>query len=228
MSPGLKAQASHAQFVHLRVRSIYSLLEGAIRPKELAEAARRNRMPAVAVTDTNNLFGAYEISGALVELGIQPITGVTLSVSLPEDVALPLRHGQPERSYASVALLVKDAEGYIQLSKLLSGAYIEVAPEDAPHAIFERLARYSNGLILLTGGPQGPINRLLAGGQPEAAERLLERLAECFGDRLYVELQRHGLPNEAAVEDRLIALAYQKDLPLVATNDVAFRHRGYV
>src|SRR5206468_7221167 len=130
-------------------------------------------MPAVAVTDTNNLFGAFEIAGALAERGVQPITGVTLSISLPGDLALPLRHGQPERSYASVALLVKDPDGYIQLSKLLSGAYIEVAPEDAPHATFERLAQHSKGLILLTGGAQGPINRLLAGGQPEAAERLL-------------------------------------------------------
>src|SRR5215469_9494126 len=173
------APTGHSNFVHLRVRSIYSLLEGAIRPKELAEAARRLRMPAVAVTDTNNLFGAYEISGALAAQGIQPILGVTLSLALPADVSAPARQPGAE-TYPSVVLLVKDAGGYVQLSKLLSSAYIETAPEDAPHATMDRLVRHSRGLILLTGGPEGPVNRLLAAGQPEAAERMLDLLAETF------------------------------------------------
>jgi len=219
------APTGHANFVHLRVRSIYSLLEGAIRPKELAEAARRLRMPAVAVTDTNNLFGAYEISGALAAQGIQPILGVTLSLALPADVSAPARQPGAE-TYPSVVLLVKDADGYVQLSKLLSSAYIETAPEDAPHATMDRLVRHSRGLILLTGGPEGPVNRLLAAGQPDAAERMLDLLAEAFGDRLYIELQRHGRPDEAAVEDRLIALACRKSLPLVATNDAHFAVEG--
>jgi DNA polymerase-3 subunit alpha len=222
MSLEAVSHKKHAGFVHLRVRSIYSLLEGAIRPKELAETARRLRMPAVAVTDTNNLFGAYEISAALAQQGIQPITGVTLAVALPDDLSTPVRHAQGEHSYPSVALLVKDADGYVQLSKLISSAYTEVAPEEAPHATLDRLIRHSQGLILLTGGPGGPVNRLLAAGQPEAAERLLGCLTTAFGDRLYVELQRHGLPNEAAIEDRLVALAYEKGLPLVATNDAHF------
>src|SRR5579872_3489501 len=190
----------YANFVHLRVRSIYSLLEGAIRPKELAEAARRLRMPAVAVTDTNNLFGAYEISGAVAAQGVQPITGVTLSVAFPPELCISARPSAAEAAYPSVALLVKDGDGYVQLSKLVSSAYIETAPEDAPHATMERLVRHSQGLILLTGGPDGPVNRLLAAGQPDAAERMLDLLAEAFGDRLYVELQRHGRADEAAVE----------------------------
>ena len=180
-------------------------------------------MPAVAVTDTNNLFGAYEISGALAQQGIQPITGVTLAVAFPDDLSTPVRHAPGEHSYPSVALLVKDADGYVQLSKLISSAYTEVAAEEAPHATLDRLIRYSQGLVLLTGGPDGPVNRMLAAGQPEAAERLLDhRLTTAFGDRLYIELQRHGLPNEAAIEDRLVALAYEKGLPLVATNDAHF------
>ncbi|HEX5279326.1 MAG TPA: DNA polymerase III subunit alpha, partial [Micropepsaceae bacterium] len=188
----------------------------------LAETARRLRMPAVAVTDTNNLFGAYEISGALAAQGIQPITGVTLSLASPADVSVPARQTGADMAYPSVALLVKDAEGYVQLSKLVSSAYIETAPEDAPHATMERLIRHSQGLILLTGGPDGPVNRLLATGQPEAAERMLDRLADAFGDRLYIELQRHGRSGESATEDRLIAFACQKGLPLVATNDAHF------
>src|SRR5882757_2569982 len=217
----ISSKTGHANFVHLRVRSIYSLLEGAVRPKELAELARSLRMPAVAVTDTNNLFGTYEISDTLAKNGVQPIVGVTLSVDM-EPGAAPQIQMQTPRSYPSVALLVKDDEGYIQLSKLLSSAYLDVAAGELPHASAEHLAAYAQGLILITGGPNGPVNRLLADGQPQAAELLLERLANMFGDRLYVELQRHGLPNEGAIEEKLIDLAYEKKLPLVATNDVHF------
>jgi DNA polymerase-3 subunit alpha len=217
----ISSKSGHANFVHLRVRSIYSLLEGAVRPKELAKLAREMRMPAVAVTDTNNLFGTYEISDALAKNGVQPIVGVTLSVDLEPDAA-PQTHTPVPRSYPSVALLVKDDQGYVQLSKLLSSAYLDVGAGELPHASAEHLAAYAHGLILLTGGPNGPVDRLLAEGQPHAAELLLDKLAHLFGDRLYVELQRHGLPNEAAVEEKLIDLAYAKGLPLVATNDVHF------
>src|SRR5258708_4767130 len=217
----ISSKTGYANFVHLRVRSIYSLLEGAVRPKELAKLAREMRMPAVAVTDTNNLFGTYEISDTLAKSGVQPIVGVTLSVDLEPDAA-PQIHTQMPRAYPSVALLVKDDQGYVQLSKLLSSAYLDVGTGELPHASVEHLANYSQGLILLTGGPNGPINRLLADGQPQAAELLLDRLTNLFGDRLYVELQRHGVPNEAAVEEKLIDLAYAKGLPLVATNDVHF------
>src|SRR5579864_1855568 len=219
----LSPKTGYANFVHLRVRSIYSLLEGAVRPKELAKRAREMRMPAVAVTDTNNLFGAYEISDTLAKAGIQPIVGVTLSVALDNEVSSSNpNYGQAHKAYPSVALLVKDGEGFVQLSKLLSSAYLETGPGELPHAVLERLFSHSRGLILLTGGSNGPVNRLLADGQPEAAEHLLDKIAKVFGDRIYVELQRHGLPNEAAVEEKLIDLAYAKGLPLVATNDVHF------
>src|SRR5690242_12496822 len=138
MSSGIARSAGHANFVHLRVRSIYSLLEGAIRPPELASLARKMRMPAVAVTDTNNLFGAYEISGAVAKQGIQPITGVTLSLGLPDDLSTASRNAT-EQSYPTVALLVKNADGYVQLSKLISGAYLDAAPNERPHATLENL-----------------------------------------------------------------------------------------
>src|SRR5258706_66173 len=172
----VSSKSGHANFVHLRVRSIYSLLEGAVRPKELAKLAREMRMPAVAVTDTNNLFGTYEISDALAKSGIQPIVGVTLSVDM-EAGASPQVHPQASRAYPSVALLVKDDQGYVQLSKLLSSAYLEVGAGELPHASAEHLAVYAQGLILLTGGPNGPVNRLLAEGQPQAAELLLDTLS---------------------------------------------------
>ena len=211
----------HVNFVHLRVRSIYSLLEGAVRPKELAALCRHARMPAAAVTDTNNLFGAYEIADTLAASGIQPITGVTLSVDLGPPDATP-KNPNTRTDYPNLALLVKDEAGYINLSRLISSAYLDVEPGDPPHATAAKLAEFSEGLIALTGGPAGPINRLLANGQREAAEAALDQLAAMFGDRLYVELQRHGLPSETAVEGTLIELAYAKNLPLAATNDVHF------
>src|SRR5262249_37682898 len=98
-------KSGHANFVHLRVRSAYSLLEGAVRPKELASLAREMRMPAVAITDTNNLFGAFEIADTIAKSGVQPIVGVTLSVDLEPPAAGPAQNLQVRRSYPSIALL---------------------------------------------------------------------------------------------------------------------------
>ncbi|HYM17868.1 MAG TPA: DNA polymerase III subunit alpha, partial [Micropepsaceae bacterium] len=216
-------KSGHANFVHLRVRSAYSLLEGAVRPKELATLARELRMPAAAVTDTNNLFGAYEIADTLVKAGVQPIIGVTLAVDLEPPASGPAQnHLQTRRSYPFVALLVKNEAGYINLSKLLSSAYLDVEPGDLPHVNAGALAAHAEGLILLTGGPQGPIDRFIAEGQPHAADAALDKLSSAFGDRIYVELQRHGVQSEAAVESKLLELAYAKRLPIVATNDAHF------
>jgi DNA polymerase III subunit alpha len=206
-----------AAFVHLRVKSAYSLLEGALRPKELAGLARAGAMPAVAVTDVGNLFGVYELSDTLAKEGIQPIVGCLLAVEFGAVAPVGSRAKPP-----LLPLLVQNEEGYKNLTKLLSAAYLGAEPGDWPHVRGDMLADHSAGLIVLTGGPGGPLNRLLVDGQPDAAEALLGRLASIFPDRLYVELQRHGLAEERAAEDGLVTLAYDKALPLVATNDVHF------
>src|SRR5882672_5645172 len=120
-----------AAFVHLRVKSAYSLLEGAIRPEELARLARQNGMPAVAVTDVNNLFGVYEISDYLAKAGVQPIVGCLLSVDLDE--AAPANALATRRKPPSLPLLVQNDVGYRNLTKLLSAAYLEAEPGDWPH-----------------------------------------------------------------------------------------------
>jgi DNA polymerase-3 subunit alpha len=205
-------------FVHLRVKSAYSLLEGAIRPEQLAQLAGTHGMPAVAVTDVNNLFGVYEITETLAKAGVQPIVGCLLSVELDDaGQAQGMRQKPP-----ALPLLVQNETGYRNLLKLLGGAYLDAEPGDWPHVKADKLARHAEGLIALTGGPSGPVNRLLAEGQPAAAAALLDTLRAMFGDRLYVELQRHGLAEERASEPGLIDLAYDKRLPLVATNDVHF------
>jgi DNA polymerase III subunit alpha len=208
-----------AGFVHLRVKSAYSLLEGAVRPKELAELAREAGTPAVAVCDTNNLFGVYEIAETLAKAGIQPIVGASVSVEFSPRA--PHQTGS-RRKPPHLALLVQNETGYRNLTKILSAAYLEVEAGDWAHVSARKLLDHAEGLIALTGGPGGAINQLLLDGQREAAQDVLERLAAAFPNRLYVELQRHGLPEERATEETLLDLAYAKDLPLAATNDVHF------
>jgi len=208
-----------AAFVHLRIKSAYSLLEGAVRPKELASLARDHAMPAVAVTDVNNLFGVYEISEYVAKAGVQPIVGALLPVELS---------AQPQTSVGSrkkpplLPLLVQNDIGYANLSRLLSAAYLDAAPGDWPHVGEKALGEHGQGLIALSGGPGGPVNRLLEEGQLDAARALVERLARLFPKRLYIELQRHGLAEERAAERPLVNFAYELGLPLVATNDVHF------
>ena len=219
-----------AGFIHLRVKSAYSLLEGAVRPQELADLAREYAMPAVAVTDVNNLFGVYEIADKLTQKfkelksgqrlalkPVQPIVGALLSVEMNP----PATHGVRKKA-PHLALLVQNEAGYRNLTKLLSHAYLKVEPGDFPHVTPEDLAEHAEGLIALTGGPGGPVNAALLEGQGEQAAALLDRLHKMFGDRLYVELQRHGLPEGRATETGLLELAYAKKIPIVATNDVHF------
>jgi DNA polymerase-3 subunit alpha len=208
-----------ASFVHLRVKSAYSLLEGAVRPGELAGLAREAGTPAVAVTDTNNLFGVYEITDTLAKAGIQPIVGALLSVEFAPRAA---HQTGSRRKPPHLALLVQNEAGYQNLTKLLSAAYLEVEAGDWPHVTAEKLLAHAGGLIALTGGPGGVVNQPLLEGQRDAADAVLAKLAGAFPDRLYVELQRHGLAEERATEDGLLDMAYGAHLPLVATNDVHF------
>ncbi len=209
----------HADFIHLRVHTAYSLSEGAIRVKELVALCQAQRMPAVAIADTGNLFGALEFSTACAEAGIQPIIGVQLGLRREDAEARPgARRPEPE----SVVLLAKDEGGYRNLLKLVSKSYLETAPGEAPQVAVDDLAARSAGLLLLTGGAGGPVGRRLAEGQDAAAEALLLRLADAFPGRLYVELQRHGLEVEERVEPGLLDFAYRHDLPLLATNEPFF------
>jgi len=212
---------SHAEFVHLRVHSAYSLSEGAIKLKELVKLCRAKNMPAVAVTDSCNLFGALEFALAAADAGIQPITGTVLSVARPDGTANVGRNGQrpgPDQ----LVILVQNARGYENLMALLSKAYLETDAGDQPHVGWADLEGRTDGLIALSGGPGGAVGRLLAEGQAAAAEEALLTLKSLFPGRLYVELMRHGLEIEDRIEGGLIDLAYRHDLPLVATNDVYF------
>jgi DNA polymerase-3 subunit alpha len=216
------------RFVHLKVHSAYSLLEGALPIGKLAKLAIGNEMPALALTDTNNLFGALEFSDKLAASGVQPIVGVSLAVDFVEKkpdrfaaASGALKPPAPQRD-GLVALYAMDDDGYANLMKLVSLAHLGVGEAEAPHVTADQLAAHATGLIVLTGGPQGPVDGAIRDGQIAVAQARLARLAQIAGDRLYVELQRHGLPAEAAVEPQIIALAYDMALPLVATNEAYF------
>ncbi len=208
------------RFIHLRVHTEYSLLEGAIPVKKLPGLAAGMGMPAVAVTDSNNMFCALEFSEGASKVGIQPIIGCQVDVgyTTPEP-------GKRPENPAPIVLLAQNEAGYMNLMKLNSCAYLD-AEGQLPQVTVEELEQYSDGLICLSGGPDGPIGRLLRQGQRPKAEALMDRLAAIYPDRLYVELQRHpgeGLPEAERLSERgHIEMAYAKGLPLVATNDAYF------
>ena len=207
-------------FVHLHVHSSYSLLEGALKIDDLKKQALGDRMPALALTDTNNLFGALEFSEKLSGSGIQPIIGVELSVDFGDE---PQTRGSVAgAAFPSIVLIAATEAGYDHLMALSSEAYLKPLSGEAAHIAITSLAAHADGVIALTGGPKGPLDRALVSGQSDLAEQRLKSLKAIFGDRLYMELQRHGLPEEERVEPTLIDLAYRFDVPLVATNEPYF------
>ncbi|SNB68035.1 DNA polymerase III, alpha subunit [Arboricoccus pini] len=210
---------AYASFVHLRVRSGFSLLEGAVKFDDLAKSCVGLRMPAVALTDSANLFGAMQFSSSMTKAGVQPILGTTIALAFLDERP---RTTTKEPPAEPIVLLVKDEQGYRNLSKLLSQAYLESDPTQGLRFSIERLESLSEGLICLTGGSAGPIGQALLRGEGAYADRLTVALKAIFGDRLYIELQRHGLPQEDEVEGELLELAYRHEIPLVATNDVHF------
>lgn len=215
---------AHADFVHLRLHTAYSLSEGAIRTKDLAGAAAEAGMPAVAVTDTNNLFGAMEFGPAMAGAGVQPIMGCQLSVQYGLDSRAPA--GMVRPLFAPVILLAQNEQGYANLMALISSAFLESDPQFATHLPAGRFQGRTDGLIALTGGAGGPLGRLLAEGEQAIARNWLEEMSGLFEGRLYVELYRHGLDEEDRVEGPMVDLAYELDLPLVATNDCYFLDAG--
>jgi DNA polymerase-3 subunit alpha len=209
-------------FVHLHVHSSYSLLEGALTIARLAEVAKADRQPALALTDTDNMFGALEFSEKLAASGIQPIIGCALAVDFGDQDTGPRSIGVTTAPRPRIVLLAAREAGYRSLMRLNSRAFLETPPNEAPHVKLAWLEGETDGLIALTGGPGGPLDAAIAAGQGGLAASRSEALSRLFQDRLYVELQRHGLDAERMTEAALIELAYARRIPLVATNEPFF------
>ncbi|PZX11582.1 DNA polymerase III subunit alpha [Celeribacter halophilus] len=213
---------SSPTFIHLRVHTEYSLLEGAMRLKKLSGMVKDMDMPAVAVTDTNNLFCALEFSEYSKAAGIQPIIGCQVDVAYHE--AAP---GERQKRPAPVVLLAQSETGYENLMKLNSCLYVD-KHDGVPQVTVDELEQYSEGLICLTGGSLGPVGKMILENHFDQARALLERFKAIYPNRLYVELQRHPgeggshTDAERLTERPFVEWAYEMGLPLVATNDAYF------
>ena len=208
-------------FIHLRTHTAYSLSEGAIKLPKLVDLCVEHAMPAVAITDTNNLFGALEFALAASKAGIQPVIGCQMDVAREGDAARNTNSKSEVSRHDRLVLLVQNETGYQNLLEIASDAFLTTEHGDT-HTTLEKIAERTEGLICLSGGPDGAMARLLAAGQLPAAEEMCYRLNGIFPGRFYIELQRHGLAIERQVEPGLLTLAYDRDIPLVATNDAYF------
>ncbi len=216
-----------SQFIHLTLHSAYSVLEGANGIKALPGMCAEAGMPALAITDTDNMFGALEFSEGMAKAGIQPIIGVQLSLAYGMAESAHTKPPPP----AKLTLLAQDEAGYMNLMALVSAAYLDTDAGEAVHVTTEALTARNEGLICLTGGPNGPAGMLVRGNRITEARAHLDWLNRTFPDRLYVELQRHGsgetllLPTEGETEPVFLDWAYGAGVPIVATNDVYFPKR---
>tara|TARA_Y100001934_G_scaffold272886_1_gene362021 strand:+ start:32563 stop:36036 length:3474 start_codon:yes stop_codon:yes gene_type:complete len=212
----------YADFVHLRVHSAYSLSEGALQIKDIVALCQRYQMPAVGIADTNNLFGALEFSLAARNAGVQPVIGTKIGLRRRDTNG---GGRQPHSGFSppdDLVLIAQSETGYRNILALISRAFLKTEPGELPQVDIDDLAEQNEDIIALTGGANGAVGRLIVGGQGQAAEEILVRLAKIFDGRLYVELMRHGLEIERQIESDLIDLAYRHDIPLVATNEAFF------
>jgi DNA polymerase-3 subunit alpha len=200
-----------AGFVHLRLHTEYSLQDSVVRIPELVARAAALGMPAVAVTDQNNLFAMVKFYREGLKAGVKPIVGV--------DVLLRAARGAPTR----MTLLCKDPGGYQNVANLVTRAWLEGQEKGVP--LIDRAwltHETAAGLIALSGAADGDVGRAFAAGRPADARSLALEWRQLFGDRYYLELQRLGRPEDEALVSKCVALSQETGIPVVATNDVRF------
>ncbi len=209
----------HSRFVHLHLHTQYSLLDGAIRPAKLLELAQEYKMPAVAMTDHGNLFGAIEFYEKAMHSGVKPIIGCEVYVApgrMTDRTPSSKTGGERARH---LVLLVKNIKGYHNLCKLLTKAYLD-GFYYKPRVDKELLAELNEGLIALSACMQGEVPGMLLAGQEDKAVKAAGEYSEIFSNRrFFLELQQNGIEEQARVNEALIGLSRRLDLPLVATND---------
>src|SRR5690606_28343091 len=204
--------SSDPAFVHLRVHTEYSLVDGIVRIKPLIKAVAGQGMPAVAVTDVCNFFALVKFYKAAMGAGIKPICGADFQVQSP------LADGQPSQ----LTLLVQDNTGYRNLTALISKGYLEGQVQGRPTVRREWIAAHAEGLIALSGGRHGDVGQALLAGKEGLAEELLAGWQRDFPGRYYLELIRTGRQDEEDYLHAAVALATRRDCPVVATNEVCF------
>lgn len=212
-------EAMLSPFIHLRVRSTYSLLEGAVSIQELVKWCVQHRMPAVAIADNNNLFGSLEFAKEASNNGVQPIHACTIRIT-PHNTE-PNKSAQLQKP-DQLLLIAQNEQGWHNLMHIISASYLTPAEGHAPLLSLAQLEHYTDGIIALTGGMQGGVAKAIYQNRSEDAEHYICALKHLFPERLYIELHRHGLTEEQQVEPGLLELAKTHRLPVVATNDAYF------
>ena len=214
---------NNADFVHLHVHTQYSLLDGTIRLDNLFKKAKEYKMPAVAITDHGNIFGAVDFYQHAQKYGIKPIIGCELYVA-PKSRFDKNSHATGENSH-HLLVLVKDMYGYKNLMKLVSSGYLE-GFYYRPRVDKELLVQHNEGLIGMSACLHGEISNLLLKGNKEAARRVAEEYRDIFGNgNFYLEIMENGLPEQKMVNIGLIEIGRELSIPLVATNDCHYINR---
>ena len=210
------------KFVHLRVHTAYSLAEGAIMLPKLMHKLHDMGVPAIAVTDSANMFGGKAFSKYASDEGIKPIMGCQFLLRNGDSDNLLISKGK-ELEPDKIVLLVMNKTGYENIMKLMKHFYLDnTAHGWSPQLTIDNLRNYNEGLIALTGGTSGPIGRLLLENRKKEAIDTLINLKDIFNDRLYMEISRIGTQEEQKTEEDFINFAYEYNIPLVATNEVFF------
>ena len=196
-------------FVHLRQYSNYSLLESSFRINEIINLCKEHRMPAIALTDKQNLFGAFEFSLEAQKNGIQPILGIDLKLEKTDDLELP----------SNILLLIKNYEGYKNIINLMTKHY----SNDENNIInFDDLKKNNEGLICLSGGVNGPIGKSILSKNKSTSEKILKDLNSIYNENFYLEFTRSGLEDEKIIENFFLSCANKFNVPIVATNNNYF------
>ncbi len=222
-------------FTHLHTHTEFSMLDGAARVKDLVQAAVDDGQPALGITDHGNMYGVLDFYAACRKAGINPVIGTEAYMAAESRHERPVRKGKVddtggdvaggEKLYYHLTLLAESTEGYRNLLKLSSAAYLE-GYYYKPRLDWELMARHSTGLIATTGCLGGVVLQALLADDRIKAETLAGRLQDIFGkDNLFVELQDHGLPEQQKTNPALVEIARRIGAPLLATNDSHYTHR---
>ncbi|MCX6623738.1 MAG: PHP domain-containing protein, partial [Acidobacteria bacterium] len=210
---------SDVPFVHLHCHTDYSLLDGACEIGQLMDLVAEQNMPAVAMTDHGNLFGAVEFYNKAKQKGVQPIIGCEVYVAQGD------RRARDESRYNHLVLLAEDQEGYRNLVKLVSAGYLE-GFYYKPRIDKDLLAQHAKGLVALSACLKGEINETLRNDRYEDAKRHAYQYQDIFGrGNYFIEVQDHGLDDDSKVVPLNVQLSRETGIPLVATNDSHYLRR---
>ena len=202
-------QQNNEQFFNLKVHTQYSICEGAIKIDDLADYCKNNKIRAIGIADSYNLCGALEFAEKISKVGTQPIIGTQINIL-------------SENHYGKITLYATSEIGYKNLTKLSSNSYLNNKDSNYPYIEIDNLIKHNEDLILLTGNYNNFFGKLFFSNKINLFEKIIKKLKLSFGDRLYLEIQRHGENPEIAFENYLLKISSSADIPIIAGQEVYY------